>query len=85
MKRQIQLTYSDPEKAYRLRNVGGKTRRFILTISYVIKLLGKFHVLDNTISQKTEQIQTAFSDHILYQYHTNFYIYHRPYKQPNEM
>ena len=85
MKRQIQLTYFTPEKAFGLRNVGGKTRRFILTISHVIKVLGKFHVLDNTIPQKTEQIQTLFSDHILYQYHTNFYVYHRPNKQPNDM
>ena len=47
-------------KAYGLRNVGGKTRRVILTTSHVIKVLGKFLVLDNTIPQKTEQIQTVF-------------------------
>ena len=60
MKLQIQLTYSTPEKAYGLRNVGGTTRRFILTMSHVIKVLTKFHVLDNSIPQKTEQIQTTF-------------------------
>ena len=48
------------EKAYGLRNVGGNTRRFILTMSYVIKVMGKFLVLDNNIPQKTKQIQTAF-------------------------
>ena len=47
------------------------SKRFILTMSHVIKVLGKFHVLDNTIPQKTEQIQTAFYDHILYQYQKN--------------
>ena len=59
MKLQIQLTYSIPEKAYGLRNVDEKTRRFILTMSHVIKVKGKFHVLDNIIPQKTEQIQMA--------------------------
>ena len=38
MKLEIQLTYSTPEKAYGLRNVDGKTRRFILTVSHVIKV-----------------------------------------------
>ena len=56
MKLQIQLTYFTPEKAYGLRNVGG----FILTMTHVIKVLGKFYVFDNTIAQKTEQIQMAF-------------------------
>ena len=85
MKLQSQLTYSTPEKAYGLRNVGGKTRRFILTMSHVIKVLGKFHVFDNTIPQKTEQIQTAFLNHIFYQDHANFYVYKRPNNKPNNM
>ena len=45
---------------YGLRSVGGKIRRFILTVLHVIKVLGKFHVLDITIAKKAEQIQTAF-------------------------
>ena len=85
MELQIQLTYSTPEKAYERRNVGGKTRRFILTMSHVIKVLGKFHVLDNTIPQKTEQIQRAFFYHILYQDHANFYVYNRPNNKSNDM
>jgi hypothetical protein len=85
MKLIIQLTYSTPEKAYGLRNIGGKTRRFILTMSHVIKILGKFHVLDNTVPQKTEQMQTAFFLYYFYQDHTNFYVYHRPNNQPNDM
>ena len=85
MELQIQLTYSTPEKAYERRNVGGKTRRFILTMSHVIKVLGKFHDLDNTIPQKTEQIQRAFFYHILYQDHANLYVYNRPNNKSNDM
>ena len=53
-------------------------------MSHAIKVLGKFNVLDILIPQKTEQMKTAFCDHIVYQYHTNFYVYHRPNNQPNE-
>ena len=45
--------------------------------------MGKFHVLDDIIPKKTEEIQTAFSDNILYQDHTNFYGYHT--NKPNDM
>ena len=41
-------------QTYGLRKVGGKTRRFISSMSDVVKVMGKFYVLDKTIPQKTE-------------------------------
>ena len=35
--------------------------------------------------RKLNKYKRHFSDHILYQYHTIFYVYHRPSKQPNNM
>ena len=74
MKLQIQLTYYTPEKAYGLRDVDGKTRRFILTMSHVIKVLGKLN--------KYEQ---HFFNHILYQDHAKFYVYNMPNNKANDM
>ena len=35
--------------------------------------------------RKLNKYKGKFSDHILYPYHTNFYVYHRPNNQPNDM
>ena len=60
VKLQIQLTYSTPGEAYRLRNVGKKIRKSILPMSHVIKTLRKFHVFVSIIHQKNKQIQSKF-------------------------
>ena len=35
--------------------------------------------------RKLNKYKLPFSDHILYQDHTNFYVYHRPNNQTNDM
>ena len=35
--------------------------------------------------RKLNKYKRHFSDHILYQYHKNFYGYHGPNNQPNDM
>ena len=34
--------------------------------------------------RKLNKYKGQFSDHILYPYHKHFYVYHRPYNQPND-
>ena len=85
MKLQIKLTYSTAGKAYGHRNIGENTSRFVLTMSYVIKVLGQFHVWIIPYLQKLNKYKRQFSDHILYQYHKKFYVFHRPSNQLNAM
>ena len=68
MKLQIQLTYSTSQKAYGLRNIGGKTRRFMLRKSH----------------EPMNQYKQHFFDHILNQDHANFYVYNRPNNKPTD-
>ena len=35
--------------------------------------------------RKLNQYKLHFSDYILYEDHTNFYVWHRPNNQPNDM
>ena len=85
MKLQIKLTYSTAGKAYGHRNIGENTSRFVLTMSHVIKVLGQFHVWIIPYLQKLNKYKRQFSDHILYQYHKKFYVFHRPSNQLNDM
>ena len=86
IKLQIQLTYSTPEKNIWTQKRWWKDQKInFLPMSHVIKVLWKFHVLDNTIPQKTKQIQTDCFWSYFYQDHANFYVYKRPNNKSNDM
>ena len=66
--------YSISEKAYRLRQVDGKTRTCLVMSPYLIKAMRKFYVFNNIIYQKYEPTQSSIYSFVCYQFDIYFYV-----------